>query len=59
MSESLNLFLKAYNDVINNQSKKINPTVLRTFNDNANANANSAQITDTNRPKGFVQMVPG
>ena len=42
MSESLNLFLKAYNDVINNQSKKINPTILRTFNDNANANANSA-----------------
>jgi len=41
MSESLNLFLKAYNEVINNSSKKINPTVLRTFNDNANEKANS------------------
>ena len=36
MSESLNLFLAAYNDVIKNQSKKINPTILRTHNANLN-----------------------
>ena len=37
ISESMNLFLQAYNEVINNKTKKINPTVLRTFNQNQEA----------------------
>ena len=34
LSESLNLFLQAYNEVITNKVKKINPIILRTLKEN-------------------------
>ena len=44
LSESLNLFLQSYNEVISNKVKKINPNILRTFKEpsgpDAGVNAN-------------------
>ena len=57
MSESLNLFLQAYNEVITNKTKKINPIILRTLKQSVGPNGNGhlgSLTNDPGRPSDFV-----